>query len=200
MISKPDRILEFLRERVPFSPTLREIQVACGISSVSVVAYNLKKLETDGLISQRPNQSRSIRVVKVPLVEINLPWIPVAELRGNSREHYMARHRYVGALRDRGIEYGLLAKTERPDIDYPITGPLAVEITGWNPKQIDFDGLLIAYKALFDGMQVTVKRDAFGDVPGAGVFVDDKQIVDATIKTRVGPERSHITISRYRET
>ena len=201
MMSKPHRILKFLRDQAPFSPTLREIQDTCGISSTSVVAYNLDKLEREGLISRSSrNQSRSIRVASVqPLVTIDLAWIPAAELRGNSREHYMARHRYVSSLRDRGIEYGLLAKTERPDIDYPITGLLAVEITGWNPKQVDFDGLLIAYKALFDGMQVTVKRDEFGDVPGAGVFVDDKQIIDATIKTRIGPERSHIVIRRAQE-
>ena len=199
-MSKADRILEFLREQAPFSPTLREIQDNCMISSLSVVVYNLKKLEKLGLISQRPRQPRSIRVAPPPpLVVIDLPWIPVAELRGNAREHFMARHRYVSQLRDRGIEYGLVAKTEWPETDYPITGPLSVEITGWNPKQIDWENLAFGYKAFQDGLQVAVKRDEFGDVPGAGVIVDDKQIIDATIKTRVGPERSHIAISRYME-
>ena len=53
---KQTRILAFLREYLAehdYPPSIREIQAACGISSTSVVDYNLKAMETKGLIRPR---------------------------------------------------------------------------------------------------------------------------------------------------
>ena len=197
-VNTSDRVLKYLREVAPFRPTMREIQAALEISSVSVVGYHINKLEQQGFVSRPGNQkSRGVRVEpERPLLCMTLPWIPDQELRGNAREHYMARARHVAKLRYKGTEYGLRAKTERPDVEYPIQGPLSLEITGWNTKQVDWENLAYGFKALIDGLQVAVKRDAFGEVPGAGVIVDDKQIINATIKTRVGPPRSQIVLRR----
>ena len=43
-----------------YAPTIREIQRALGISSSSVVAYQLDALEERGLIRRTPHVSRSI--------------------------------------------------------------------------------------------------------------------------------------------
>jgi repressor LexA len=63
---KQERILEFLRdflERHDYPPSIRDIQAGCGISSTSVVDYNLKALETNGLIQRDREISRGIRLV-----------------------------------------------------------------------------------------------------------------------------------------
>lgn len=59
-----------------YPPTIREIGKACGISSTSVVNYNLNKLERDGLLARDREVSRGLRVseathgnlIRVPLV------------------------------------------------------------------------------------------------------------------------------------
>lgn len=52
---KASRILAYLRERrEPYPPTIREIQRAVGLSSLSVVDYNVKKLREAGLLIATP--------------------------------------------------------------------------------------------------------------------------------------------------
>lgn len=70
---------KFLDER-GFPPTIREIGKACGISSTSVVNYNLTKLEREGFLVRDREVSRGLRLtveqiqegisnlIKVPLV------------------------------------------------------------------------------------------------------------------------------------
>src|SRR6266511_3705952 len=78
---KQQKILQFIREFVrekDYPPSIRDIQLACGISSTSVVDYNLKALERQGLIKRDREISRAIelldgrgrrpRVVDVPLL------------------------------------------------------------------------------------------------------------------------------------
>ena len=68
-------IRDFLREN-DYPPTIREIGLGCQISSTSVVNYNLKKLEDEGLINRNPRVSRGIQLtdatprnlVPIPLV------------------------------------------------------------------------------------------------------------------------------------
>ena len=62
----PMRILDFLREYHAdrsYMPSIREIQAGCGISSTSVVDYNLRILERDGYIRRSPDISRAIELV-----------------------------------------------------------------------------------------------------------------------------------------
>ncbi len=79
--TKQQAILNFLREyqeRKPYPPSVREIQEACGISSTSVVDYNLRQLERMGYIRRDRDISRGIellvggaprqRVSRVPLM------------------------------------------------------------------------------------------------------------------------------------
>ncbi len=78
---KQRRILEYIRgfiDEHDYPPSIRQIQDACGISSTSVVDYNLKALEGRGLIRRDREVSRAIevleggsrraRVVPVPIV------------------------------------------------------------------------------------------------------------------------------------
>ena len=55
-------IQEFLEEQ-GYPPTVRDIQYACGISSTSVVDYNLKILQKEGYIRRSPEISRGIEVL-----------------------------------------------------------------------------------------------------------------------------------------
>jgi repressor LexA len=77
--SKQQQILAFLRrfrEGKDYPPTVRDILKACGISSTSVVDYNLKILEREGYIRRDREVSRGIemldktqrRIVRVPLL------------------------------------------------------------------------------------------------------------------------------------
>jgi len=76
---KQKQILAFLRrfrEEKDYPPTIRDILKACGISSTSVVDYNLKILEKEGHIRRDREVSRGIellggsrkRLVSVPIV------------------------------------------------------------------------------------------------------------------------------------
>ncbi|MBI2760398.1 MAG: transcriptional repressor LexA [Chloroflexi bacterium] len=78
---KQQKIIAFIREFVrdkDYPPSIRDIQLACNISSTSVVDYNLKALEKQGLIRRDREISRAIevldargrrpRVVDIPLM------------------------------------------------------------------------------------------------------------------------------------
>ena len=57
-------IIRYKRQHDGNSPTVREIQDACGVSSTSMVAYYLGKLEDVGLIRRGHGfESRAIEVV-----------------------------------------------------------------------------------------------------------------------------------------
>ena len=198
-MSKTEQILDYLRTRDGIPPTVREIRDALDISSTSVVFYHLDKLEEQGLISRQPGKARTIQVVKKAsdlLIVIDLPWIPQEEVRGNSRVVWQVKARLVSELVDRGVEYGLVAKQDHPEYEYPIKGPLAIEITAWNTKRIDHENVLIGYKGFLDGLQMVVKRDEYGDVPGAGLIVEDSQFVTSTVKPRIGDPKTRIIITR----
>jgi repressor LexA len=63
---KQDRILKFLQDFLAqhdYPPSIRDIQAGCEISSTSVVDYNLKALETKGLIRRDREISRGIVLV-----------------------------------------------------------------------------------------------------------------------------------------
>ncbi len=64
--SKQKRILSFLRkflEERDYPPTVRDILKGCGISSTSVVDYNLKILEREGYIRRDREVSRGIELL-----------------------------------------------------------------------------------------------------------------------------------------
>jgi len=64
--SKQQRILDFVRRFIDekdYPPSIRDIQVACGISSTSVVDYNLKALERMGYIRRDREVSRAIELL-----------------------------------------------------------------------------------------------------------------------------------------
>ena len=63
---KQQRIIEFIDRFLTekkYPPTIRDIQSACGISSTSVVDYNLNILESRGLIQRHAEVSRGIRLL-----------------------------------------------------------------------------------------------------------------------------------------
>ena len=62
---KQDNILGFIRgflEEHPFPPTVRDIQAGCGISSTSVVDYNLRILQREGYLHREAEVSRGIEL------------------------------------------------------------------------------------------------------------------------------------------
>lgn len=76
---KQERILDFLRrflDERDYPPTVRDIVKGCGMSSTSVVDYNLKILEREGYIRRGREISRGIelverdrrRLVRVPVI------------------------------------------------------------------------------------------------------------------------------------
>ena len=122
---KQSAILEFLqqfREQRGYSPSMREIQQACYISSTSVVEYNLRILEQKGLLHRDREISRGInlpgglttpRPIEVPLLgtiaagqPIGVPdsgsWAAVAEDTVAVPEAVVAGRLPVYALRVKG--------------------------------------------------------------------------------------------------
>jgi repressor LexA len=62
---RQERILAYIREFVQehgYPPAIRDIQSKLQISSTSVVAYNLKALETKGMLQREGNVSRGIKL------------------------------------------------------------------------------------------------------------------------------------------
>lgn len=67
--AKQQAILRFLREFMAehnYPPSIRDIQEGCGISSTSVVDYNLRALERLGYIRRDREVSRAIELVRRP--------------------------------------------------------------------------------------------------------------------------------------
>ncbi len=63
---RQQEILDFIREYHAdrsYMPSIREIQLGCGISSTSVVDYNLRLMERDGMIRRSPDISRAIELM-----------------------------------------------------------------------------------------------------------------------------------------
>ncbi len=80
---KQERIIDFVTDFLHdkgYPPTIRDIAAGCGISSTSVVAYNLDKLEKAGYIRRHSDISRGIKsltpqgngrkLVHVPMVGV----------------------------------------------------------------------------------------------------------------------------------
>ncbi|MGQ9573244.1 MAG: transcriptional repressor LexA [Dehalococcoidia bacterium] len=64
---KQQKILRFIRQFIEehdYPPSIRQIQDGCGISSTSVVDYNLKKLEAEGYIRRDREVSRAIELLE----------------------------------------------------------------------------------------------------------------------------------------
>ncbi len=62
---RQQKIIEFLNEYIEensYPPSIREIGAAAGISSTSVVSYNLRRLEEKGLISRDREVSRGLKL------------------------------------------------------------------------------------------------------------------------------------------
>ncbi len=67
--ARQERIVEFIRRFLRengLPPTVRDIQKACGVSSTSVVDYNLRLLERDGYIRRKPDIARGIELSDEP--------------------------------------------------------------------------------------------------------------------------------------
>jgi len=77
---KQQQIFEFLRtflEDKDYPPSIRDIQQGCGISSTSVVDYNLRKLEEKGYIRRDREVSRGIEILGARRNRSRIVEIPV---------------------------------------------------------------------------------------------------------------------------
>ncbi len=64
---RQQKIIEFLDEYIQvngYPPSIREIGAAAGISSTSVVSYNLRRLEEKGYISRDKEVSRGLKLTR----------------------------------------------------------------------------------------------------------------------------------------
>ena len=78
--SKQERIIKFVTEFLQdkgYPPTMRDIAAGCGVSSTSVVAYNLNKLEQAGYIRRHSDVSRGIKFLSPQQKEGKLVYIPI---------------------------------------------------------------------------------------------------------------------------
>ena len=65
--TRQNQILEFIRKyhaEHRFMPSVRDIQAACGISSTSVVDYNLRILQRDGYVRRADGISRGLELTR----------------------------------------------------------------------------------------------------------------------------------------
>lgn len=77
---KQERIINFVTEFLSdkgYPPTIRDIAAGCGISSTSVVAYNLNKLEQAGYIRRHSDISRGIKFLTPQKKGGKLVYIPM---------------------------------------------------------------------------------------------------------------------------
>ena len=77
---KQERIINFVTEFLNdkgYPPTIRDIAAGCGISSTSVVAYNLNKLEQAGYIHRHSDISRGIKFLTPKQKGGKLVYIPI---------------------------------------------------------------------------------------------------------------------------
>ena len=85
-------IARFVR-RHAYPPSVRDILKGGGISSTSVVAYNLNALERMGYIARDKDISRGIRLLKdveglpfaMPVLRVRRCWIPASRPRAHTR-------------------------------------------------------------------------------------------------------------------
>ena len=66
LLSKQQHIIDFIRQFLvdkSYPPTIRDIVSGCGISSTSVVDYNLNRLEKEGYIRRHREVSRGIELL-----------------------------------------------------------------------------------------------------------------------------------------
>ena len=76
MTERQRKILDFIRDYHAdhsYMPSIREIQLGCGISSTSVVDYNLRLLERDGHLKRSPDISRAIELVGAAPETLSVP-------------------------------------------------------------------------------------------------------------------------------
>jgi repressor LexA len=77
---KQERIINFVTAFLHdkgYPPTIRDIAAGCGISSTSVVAYNLDKLEQAGYIRRHSDISRGIEFLTPRQKGRKLVYIPI---------------------------------------------------------------------------------------------------------------------------
>jgi repressor LexA len=77
---KQERIINFVTAFLNdkgYPPTIRDIAAGCGISSTSVVTYNLNKLEQAGYIRRHSDISRGIKFLAPQRKRKKLVYIPI---------------------------------------------------------------------------------------------------------------------------
>ena len=141
---KQRSILEFLQQFIvekDYPPSIRDIQQSCGISSTSVVDYNLKRLEEKGYIRRDREISRAIelteaggrraRAVRVPVAgkiaagqPIPMPpetrtaaelddYVELTEVQTGGRQDIVARRVEGDSMIEAHIEHGDVVIVER---------------------------------------------------------------------------------------
>ena len=93
------------------------------------------------------------------MLHFDLPWLPPAEVRGNSRAHWNTRRLAVAKLRESGHTHAL-------DTGHEPLGPACIrfEFRHWKAKT-DLDNLIIGMKAWIDGLvDAGLIQDDSGDL------------------------------------
>jgi len=118
---KREKIIEFIRnfyDEHGYTPTVRDIQKGCGLSSTAVVQYHLKFLESEHQIERDSHVFRSIQLpdrrstIRVPVLGIIAAGTPVPVMSSDTWQQEavdtlelsaeMTREKEVFALRVKG--------------------------------------------------------------------------------------------------
>lgn len=78
--TKQQRIIDFIQRFLGdngYPPAIRDIVSGCGISSTSVVAYNLSILEKEGYVRRHPEVSRGIELLTRSSASLSRVQVPV---------------------------------------------------------------------------------------------------------------------------
>lgn len=100
--------------------------------------------------------------------------LPADKLRGNSRATWQVRARYVREARTDACMMGRKYVEDHPDVEFPLTGNIAVNISFQTVRPNDMFNLLHGLKSFFDGLE------------DAGVIDNDGNIRHAVLSKKKG--------------
>ncbi|MGW4757522.1 LexA family protein [Streptomyces chartreusis] len=120
-------ILDFIRASTRhwgYPPTLREIGIAAGLSSVSAVSYQIGRLEAMKMIARDPGRLRAYRVIASdreaqPLPVVTLAGCPLAD--GDQLEDDTEHTFVLQVVLDPDVKRALLAGAELTVKRMPLT-------------------------------------------------------------------------------
>ncbi len=165
---KQQRILEFISGYVrdnSYPPSMREIGAATGISSTSVVSYNLVRLEEAGYITRDREVSRGLKLTSLALAQL------MSQLTPEEAAQLPLMNRAMMGDGDR------LPRTNRMTTEDVVRLPLLGRIVAGEPIPVPASDF-----ALMGDETIELTRDILGDPKGLyALEVEGNSMIDALV-------------------